>query len=154
MGEVVKKNAKFVVLFDGTATDDVEKSIGDVPHTPVDSMQKALEAAQSRATLGDAILLSPGTASFGIFKNEFDRGEQFEKIVADLMKKSGKGEIKSSPKAMKKSVVLPKIVAGLLALGGGSFVGTSKKPSEMNPTNEELKPDASSNTVVSPEKAF
>ena len=117
-------------------------------------MQKALEAAQSRATLGDAILLSPGTASFGIFKNEFDRGEQFEKIVADLMKKSGKGEIKSSPKAMKKSVVLPKIVAGLLALGGGSFVGTSKKPSEMNPTNEELKPDASSNTVVSPEKAF
>ena len=93
MGEVVKKECKFVVLFDGTATDDVEKSIGDVPHTRVDSMQKALEAAQAVATLGDTILLSPGTASFGIFKNEFDRGEQFEKIVADLMKKSGKGEI-------------------------------------------------------------
>ncbi len=48
---------------------------------------------------------------------------------------------------------LPKIVAGLLALGGGGLLlEQAKKPSEMNPTNEELKPDASSNTVVSPEK--
>jgi UDP-N-acetylmuramoylalanine--D-glutamate ligase len=93
LGERVKKECKYVVLFDGTATNDVEKAIGDVPHIRVDSMEKALEAAGAVATLGDTILLSPATASFGVFKNEFDRGEQFEKGVTERMKKSGKGEL-------------------------------------------------------------
>jgi len=30
------------------------------------------------------ILLSPGAASFGIFKNEFDRGDQFQKLILKL----------------------------------------------------------------------
>lgn len=86
----LQKECKYVVLFEGTATNDIEKAIGSVPHVRVDSMKKAMEAAASVATLGDTVLLSPGTASFGVFKNEFDRGEQFEKIVQDLMKKKMK----------------------------------------------------------------
>lgn len=93
MGAAVQKECKYVVLFEGTATNDVEKVIGDVPHVRVDSMEKAFEAAAAVATLGDIVLLSPGTASFGVFKNEFDRGEQFEKIVGALMKKTGTGEL-------------------------------------------------------------
>jgi len=92
MGQMVQKECKFAVLFEGTATDDVEKAIGNVPHVRVDSMEKAFEAAASVATLGDVVLLSPGTASFGVFKNEFDRGEQFEKLVQTLIKKNG-GEV-------------------------------------------------------------
>jgi len=87
MGDLVQKECKYIVLFEGTATDDVEKAIGEVPHTRVDSMEKALEVAKSMATLGDIILLSPGTASFGVFKNEFDRGEQFVKLVEAMQKK-------------------------------------------------------------------
>jgi UDP-N-acetylmuramoylalanine-D-glutamate ligase len=33
------------------------------------------------AAPGDTVLLSPGCASFGMFRNEFDRGEQFRSIV-------------------------------------------------------------------------
>lgn len=87
MGEVIQKECKYVVLFEGTATNDVEQAIGSVPNLRVDSMEKALAAAKSIATLGDIILLSPGTASFGVFKNEFDRGEQFEKLVEAMMQK-------------------------------------------------------------------
>jgi len=42
-----------------------------------DSMEEALDLAQQKAVSGDVVLLSPGTSSFGMFKNEFDRGNQF-----------------------------------------------------------------------------
>ena len=32
-----------------------------------------------RAQKGDLIVLSPGAASFGVFKNEYDRNDQFLK---------------------------------------------------------------------------
>ena len=44
----------------------------------------AVRLAQSFAHPGDAVLLSPGCASFGMFNNEFDRGEQFRQIVSSL----------------------------------------------------------------------
>jgi len=43
-------------------------------------VERALQKAQS----GDLIILSPSAASFGMFRNEFDRGEQFIKIVKSL----------------------------------------------------------------------
>lgn len=45
------------------------------------SMAEALDLARSVADPGDSILLSPGFASFDLFKNEFDRGRQFNDIV-------------------------------------------------------------------------
>jgi UDP-N-acetylmuramoylalanine--D-glutamate ligase len=32
----------------------------------------------------DVVLLSPGCASFGLFDNEFDRGNQFREIIKNL----------------------------------------------------------------------
>ena len=44
-------------------------------------MKKAFEMTKA----GDTVLFSPAFASFGrFFKNEFDRGEQFIKIIQDL----------------------------------------------------------------------
>lgn len=50
----------------------------------VESMGKAVELASRSAEPGDVVLLSPGAASFGLFQNEFDRGEQFRKVVLAL----------------------------------------------------------------------
>lgn len=44
-------------------------------------MKEAMLLVKTHAKKGDVVLLSPGAASFGIFKNEFDRGIQFSKAV-------------------------------------------------------------------------
>jgi UDP-N-acetylmuramoylalanine--D-glutamate ligase len=47
-------------------------------------MEAAVREAVALAAPGDTVLLSPGAASFGVFQNEFDRGDQFKAAVARL----------------------------------------------------------------------
>ena len=47
-------------------------------------MKDAVKKANSKADKKDIVLLSPAAASFNLFKNEFDRGEQFKKFVKEL----------------------------------------------------------------------
>lgn len=72
-----------VTVFPGTACEKIEAAFRDagVPFQPVSSMREAVQFHQSHAAASDIILLSPGCASFGMFKNEFDRGEMFRKIA-------------------------------------------------------------------------
>lgn len=85
LAPVVQSACKYVVLFEGTATDALYAAIGsDVPTTRVSSMKEAVEEAVRVSKMGDVILLSPGTASFGLFQNEFDRGAQFVNAVQKL----------------------------------------------------------------------
>ena len=53
-------------------------------YTEVKDLKDALKKIMSLTKKGDVVLLSPGCASFGQFKNEFDRGEQFKKIIKNL----------------------------------------------------------------------
>jgi UDP-N-acetylmuramoylalanine--D-glutamate ligase len=46
--------------------------------------KEAVHTAHKHAEPGDTILLSPGFASFGMFSNEFDRGQQFNALVQSL----------------------------------------------------------------------
>jgi UDP-N-acetylmuramoylalanine--D-glutamate ligase len=55
-----------------------------VAHTPCESLADAVRTAAARAVAGDAVLLSPGFASFDMFRNYEDRGEQFEALVRGL----------------------------------------------------------------------
>ena len=48
------------------------------------SAEEAVRAAFHFANKGDVVLLSPACASFDLFKNYEDRGEQFKKAVRDL----------------------------------------------------------------------
>lgn len=47
-------------------------------------LKRAFDEARSHAQSGDTVLLSPAYASFGMFKNEYDRGDQFVALVEAL----------------------------------------------------------------------
>lgn len=52
----------------------------------VKNLREAVGKALTLVKRGDIILFSPGFASFGLFKNEFDRGAKFVKLVNKLKK--------------------------------------------------------------------
>ena len=84
--KVVKKCVKALILFRGLASNKIISALGKTkfPVEIADSMKKAMEIARANSKKGDIILLSPAAASFGVFKNEFDRGEQFINAVNKL----------------------------------------------------------------------
>ncbi len=87
LGQAVRDldgRVKAVVLLEGSATDKVGGVLGDRVAGRFDDLRMAVEAARERAAPGDVVLLSPGCASFGMFRNEFDRGDQFNAIVRSL----------------------------------------------------------------------
>ncbi|MCX6765566.1 MAG: UDP-N-acetylmuramoyl-L-alanine--D-glutamate ligase [Candidatus Moranbacteria bacterium] len=90
-GEEILKKVKYLVLLKGDATEKLLECIGknlpekekgqSIEFEVVDSMQRAVELASQKAEEGDVVLLSPGAASFGLFLNEFDRGDKFREAV-------------------------------------------------------------------------
>lgn len=76
-----------VVLLAGSATERLAAAFADAgiqTESAYDRLDAAVEQAAALAQPGDAVLLSPGCASFGMFINEFDRGAKFRQIVASL----------------------------------------------------------------------
>lgn len=53
----------------------------------VKTLEEAVKLAHENARLGSAVIFSPGAASFDMFKNYADRGEQFKKTVKSLTSK-------------------------------------------------------------------
>ena len=55
-----------------------------ITYISTDNLQDAVQAAYHSANEGDTVLLSPCCASFDLFKNYEDRGEQFMQMVRKL----------------------------------------------------------------------
>jgi UDP-N-acetylmuramoylalanine--D-glutamate ligase len=86
VAEAVGGAAKALVLLPGSASPRIVAALaGAVPVHPVETMAEAVHDAAARAKAGDAVLLSPAAASFGLFENEFDRGSRFVAAVAELL---------------------------------------------------------------------
>lgn len=76
---------KNIVILGSKNIPDYTSALKEVAGTKIvgvaDSMAAALLLARQAAVPGDAILLSPGFASFDLFQNEFDRGRRFNDLV-------------------------------------------------------------------------
>lgn len=82
-------HCKSLVWLPGAGTDRFKPLVPPtVSQTEAKSMDEAVRLAFRLAKKGDIVLLSPASASFGLFKNEFDRGAQFDAAVAALVKQA------------------------------------------------------------------
>lgn len=84
---LTKKNIPIVTL-PGSGTDILVKALTRQRfhgiHRSAASMNEAVHQAIEIAKPGQPIILSPGAASFGLFIHEFDRGDQFTRVVKKL----------------------------------------------------------------------
>jgi len=89
----IVQHCRDVILLPGSGTDELLLAIQAEAEkqgvaTPVrgvfDTFRGAMDTALSFTRPGDTLLFSPGFTSFGMFLNEFDRGNQFVEYVEAL----------------------------------------------------------------------
>lgn len=97
---ILPEYVKNLVLLPGSATEKIKKELIKLYGATrisngktrknfmnifeADNMKQAVQRTVKLAQKGDIVLLSPAAASFGLFKNEFDRGKQFKKAVRHI----------------------------------------------------------------------
>ena len=85
MGRAVSQHARSVALIGQTAgrIEDAIRAAGPsgVAVTRCADLARAVDSLRQAARAGHVILLSPGCASFDMFRSYVDRAEQFRKLV-------------------------------------------------------------------------
>ena len=82
---LVREKVKTIICL-GTDNKKIHKTFKDIVPVIVNTLS-AKEAVQTSfhfASKGDVVLLSPACASFDLFKNYEDRGDQYKQAVKDL----------------------------------------------------------------------
>ena len=86
--ELVQKNVKALILI-GEAKEKLKASLGDlVPTFYSDSLEEAVGLGFKKASPKDVVLLSPGCASFDMFKDYQHRGNVFKSSVSNLAQRN------------------------------------------------------------------
>jgi UDP-N-acetylmuramoylalanine--D-glutamate ligase len=83
--ELVKEKVKAIICL-GVENRKIHEAFGDIvsPIVNTGSALEAVHAAYHFSDKGDVVLLSPACASFDLFKNYEDRGNQFKHAVKEL----------------------------------------------------------------------
>jgi UDP-N-acetylmuramoylalanine--D-glutamate ligase len=91
--ETIVRHCRDVILLQGTGTGELQRAVREEAQKlgmpdPVrgvfDNFITAMDAAVALTRPGDILLFSPGFTSFGMFLNEFDRGDHFVAYVRGL----------------------------------------------------------------------
>lgn len=82
--ELIKEKVKAIVCL-GVDNSSIHQAFDQITQIlDTDNIEDAVHAAYELAEMGDVVLLSPACASFDLFKNYEDRGEQFKNTVKAL----------------------------------------------------------------------
>lgn len=85
LAKVVNKSCKFISLIPGGGTDKFLSSQKlKVESYKGTNFRDIVITAVKKAKRGDVIILSPAFASFGMFNNEYERNDQFMRIIKEL----------------------------------------------------------------------
>jgi len=85
--EILPGPVKLALLM-GESGDGLRRLVeGEIPFRMVTDMGEAVAVASREAEAGDIVLLSPGYASFDMFKNYRERGDVFKSLVMGLTKR-------------------------------------------------------------------
>ena len=86
---LVRKHAKALIVM-GEAADPIQSALGPfIPTKVAASMEEAVSTAYQNADPDDAVLLSPGCASFDWYGSYAARGDDFRTAVEKLKNKAG-----------------------------------------------------------------
>jgi UDP-N-acetylmuramoylalanine--D-glutamate ligase len=85
LNDLVKEKVKAIVCL-GVDNAKIHAAFGNMVKDMTDALsaEEAVQKASKLASEGDVVLLSPCCASFDLFKNYEDRGEQFKAAVRNL----------------------------------------------------------------------
>jgi UDP-N-acetylmuramoylalanine--D-glutamate ligase len=82
--DLVKRRVKRLILI-GEAKETIERSLsGGTEIQQAEDLREAVALSVSQASAGDTVLLSPGCASFDMFKDFEERGRMFKEIVREV----------------------------------------------------------------------
>ena len=83
--EMVEEKVKVIICM-GVDNRKIHEAFSDVVSNIIDaeSAEEAVRKAYHLSQKGDVVLLSPACASFDLFRNYEDRGDQFKKAVKEL----------------------------------------------------------------------
>jgi UDP-N-acetylmuramoylalanine--D-glutamate ligase len=91
--EMIVRYCRDVILLAGSGTDELvpalqkeaqRQGVSNPVRGVFSDFKEALDATVALTRPGDILLFSPGFTSFGMFLNEFDRGDQFVAYVQAL----------------------------------------------------------------------
>lgn len=83
LGNAISKYVKHLFLLSGSGTEKLKRHL-TIECDESKNLKALVASAIKIAKRGDIILFSPGFSSFELFKNEYDRGEQFVRIIKNL----------------------------------------------------------------------
>lgn len=81
VAQKINETASHIFLLPGSFTDILRPHLSIPCKGPYNNLSELVNAVLSELRPGDVVLFSPAATSFASFKNEFDRGEQFSKLI-------------------------------------------------------------------------